>query len=157
MKTVIPEETVLRLAKASVNTCFRTKVAAAVTARFKSMHYMSSKLICDCTVLNILLNDKVTTTSADEIITCIRRSNRSLYTTVESAFFPIRDKFEMYARSVLGQRYERVSKSDMRITNYIVYVLSADLTSKFEFDKDEIYYNAYTYGEIRNMTEFPHY
>ena len=156
MKTVIPEETIFKLAEASLNSAFRAQVAFTVTKRFRSMHYMSSALICDCVVLNVLLNDNITPTSADEIITCIRRRNKSMYTTIESAYFPIENRFEEYAKSLLGERYEQVKSMDLRTTNYIIYVLSEEISRNKNLDPQEIYRLAYSYSELINI-ELPHY
>ena len=156
MKNIIPDETLQKLAKASIESSFRTYVALTVARHFRSVHYLSSNLICDCVVLNVLLNTDVTPTSADEIITSIRRHNKSLYTTVDNAFFPISDKFEEYAKNILGNEYEKVKSLGMRKTNYIVYVLSLDVKRNTLLDPNEINYLAYgdkAFGEI----DYPHY
>ena len=156
MKTVIPEETLFKLTEASLNSAFRAQVAFTVTKRFRSMHYMSSALICDCVILNVLLNDSITPTSADEIITCIRRRNKSLYTTVDSAYFPIEDRFDEYAKSLLGDCFEQVKALNMRTTNYIVYVLSEEVSRNKNLDPQEIYRLAYDYAELITIA-LPHY
>lgn len=157
MKTVISDETLFKLADASVKSSFRTVVAMAVSRHFRSMHYLSSKLICDCVVLNVLLNNEITPDSADEIITCFHRRNKSFYTTVESAFFSIEDTFDEYATTVLADNFDKSLKLNMRTTNYIVYVISKDIKEHCKCDPSEVYHSAYSYAEILEMDEFPHY
>ena len=156
MKTVIDEDTIFRLAKASVTSRCRAKIACVVSQHFRSVHYMSSNLICDCVALNLLLNDNITPTSADEIIMCIRRRNRSLYTTVDSAYFPIEDRFEEYARDILGEKYDQIKALNMRTTNYIIYVFSIDMSENYDLYPQEIYSLAYTYDELVKI-KLPHY
>lgn len=156
MKTRIPDETLQKLVKASIDSAFRTYVALTVARHFRSIHYLSSTLICDCVVLNVLLNTEITPTSADEIITCTRRHNRSFYTTVDSAYYPISDRFEEYAAKILGDKYEYTKSIGMRNTNYIVYVLSKDVKANSLLDPNEVYFLAYSdkaYGEV----DYPHY
>ncbi|MDE5592825.1 MAG: hypothetical protein K2I75_02725 [Clostridiales bacterium] len=156
MKTKIDEDTIFKLAEASVTSGCRAQVANVVSKQFRSMHYLSSALICDCVTINLLLNDNITPTSADEIITCIRRRNKSFYTTVDSAYFPIEDRFEEYAKSVLGEKYDAVKALNMRTTNYVVYVVSTDLHDNYELYPQEIYYLAYSYQELATI-KLPHY
>lgn len=156
MKTIIDEDTIFKLAKASVASGCRAQVANVVSKQFRSMHYLSSMLICDCITLNLLLNDKITPTSANEIITCIRRRNKSFYTTVDSAYFPIEDRFEEYAKNILGEEYDAVKALNMRTTNYIIYVISTDLSNNYELYPQEIYSLAYSYQELANI-KLPHY
>ena len=156
MKTVIDEDTIFKLAKASVTSACRAQIAAVVSQQFRSVHYLSSKLICDCVALNLLLNTDITPTSADEIIMCIRRRNKSFYTTVDSAFFPIENRFEQYARDILGDRYDGTKALNMRNTNYIIYVLSVDLSENYDLQPQEIYYLAYTMEELTRI-KLPHY
>lgn len=156
MRTIIDEETIFKLAKASLKSGCRAFVEGVVSQHFKSVHYMSSNLICDCVLLNLLLNDNITPRSADEIITCIRRRNRSFYTTVDSAYFPIEDRFEEYAKLVLGAKYDEIKSLDMRNTNYIVYVLSTDLFNNYDIYPQEVYHLAYSYDELANI-KLPHY
>lgn len=156
MRTRINEDTIFKLAEASVPSACRAQVASVVSKKFRSMHYLSSMLICDCVTLNLLLNDKIAPTSADEIITCIRRRNKSFYTTVDSAYFPIEDRFEEYAKNILGENYNDVKALDMRATNYIVYVISVDMSCNYELHPQEIYYLAYSYQELATI-KLPHY
>ena len=156
MKTIIDENKLFRLAEASVKSVCRAHIASAVSRHFKSMHYLSSRIICDCVTLNILLNDNITPCSADEIITCMRRRNKSLYTTVDSAFFPIEDRFEEHAKVILGNRYAEIKLLNLRNTNYIVFVLSTDLKNNYDLYPEEIYYLAYSYKELTNI-KLPHY
>lgn len=157
MKTRIDEDTIFKLAEASVTSACRAHVASVVSKQFRSMHYLSSMLICDCVTLNLLFNDKITPISADEIIMCIRRRNKSFYTTVDSAYFPIEDRFEEYAKRILGEKYNDVKKRNMRTTNYIIYVISIDLSENFELYPQEIYSLAYSYQELATIKELPHY
>lgn len=145
MKTVISEDDISRLIAASHQSTFRTYAECAVIEHFRSIHYLSSTLVCDAVVLNLALNSDITPHSADRIITVLRRRKKSLYTTVESAYFPIEDRFEEYARSVLGDDYNEIKKLDMRITNYIVYVISLDLKKNCPADSREVCLLAYSY------------
>lgn len=156
MRTKIDEDTIFILAEASATSGCRAQIANAVSKHFRSMHYLSSKLICDCVTLNLLLNDKITPTSADEIITCIRRRNKSFYTTVDSAYFPIEDRFEEYAKSILGEKYGDIKALNMRTTNYIIYVISIDMFDNYDLYPQEIYYLAYSYQELADK-KLPHY
>lgn len=156
MKTVIDENTIFRLADASVKSICRAYVESAVTRHFKSVQYLSSKLICDCVTLNLLLNDKISPASADEIITCIRRRNKSFYTTVDSAYYPIEDRFNEYAKQILGEKYADIKSLNMRNANYIVFILSTDLYNNYELYPQEIYHLAYSYKDFENI-KLPHY
>lgn len=156
MKTIIDENTIFKLADASVKSICRAYVETVVSRNFKSIQYLSSKLICDCVTLNLLLNDSITPTSADEIITCIRRRNKSFYTTVDSAYFPIEDRFEEYAKQILGERYAEIKSLKMRTANYIIFVISTDLSDNYELYPQEIYHLAYSYKELENI-KLPHY
>lgn len=147
MKTVIPYSVMERLINASRGSLFRTAVAQKIAEHFKSAHYLSSKLICDCVILNILLNDNITPTSADEIITTLRRENKSLYTTVNSAFMPVEDSFNEYAKTVLNEQYDEIREMNLRNANYMVYVFSVDM-SRTNVNRDEIIFRAYTYEEL---------
>lgn len=156
MRTRINEDAIFKLAEASVKSGCRAQVAGIVSRHFKSVQYLSSKLICDCVTLNLLLNDKITPYSADEIITCIRRRNKSFYTTVDSAYFPIQDRFEEYAKEILAEKYGDIKALDMRTTNYIIYVLSVDLFNNYNTYPEEIYHLAYSYQELSTI-KLPHY
>lgn len=156
MRTRIEEDIIFKLAEASIKSDCRAQVAGAVSRHFKSMQYLSSKLICDCVTLNLLLNDNITPYSADEIITCIRRRYRSFYTTVDSAYFPIENRFEEYAKEILSEKYGEIKALNMRTTNYIVYVLSTDLFNNYSVYPKEIYYLAYSYQELTTI-KLPHY
>ena len=156
MKNVVSEDDMNRIIDASFDTMLRTLVAEAVGIRFKSVHYLSSRRIVDAVVLNLALNDKITPSSADEIITTLRRSDKSLYSTVESAFLPIKDKFDMYAQTVLGDNYIEIEKMYMRAINYIVYVISLDLSRDKRINGREVITRAYTYAELID-DKIPHY
>lgn len=145
----ISDDMLYRLADAARKTYFGSRVTQVVSRHFKSMHYLSSYLIRDCVAMNILLNDrKITPTSASKIITAFRRRNISLYTTVNSAFFPIEDIFEDYAREILADKYDETKKLDMRTTDYAVYVLSLDLCRDPDLYPEEIYKAAFTFEEL---------
>lgn len=148
MNTVFSEELILKLATALRKSYLHAHAAKTVTERFRSMHYLSSTLICDCIVLNLAMNDNVTPVSANEIITCVRRKNKSLYTTVDSAYFPIKDNFEEYAKTVLGEEYNNIKKLDMRNTNYLVYVMSVDIKNRIDIDRTKVFYGALSYDEL---------
>ena len=156
MKNVVSEDDMNRIIDASFDTMLRTLVAEAVGIRFKSVHYLSSRRIVDAVVLNLALNDKIIPSSADEIITTLRRSDKSLYSTVESAFLPIKDKFDMYAQTVLGDNYIEIEKMYMRAINYIVYVISLDLSRDKRINGREVITRAYTYAELID-DKIPHY
>ena len=69
----VSDDMLLRLTEAARKTYFGARVMQVVSRNFKSVHYLSSNLICDCVAMNILLNDgKVTPTSSDKIITAVR-------------------------------------------------------------------------------------
>lgn len=154
---MVTEDDIFRLAEASRKSTFRMFVDSAVCKHFKSTHYLSSILISDCICLNILLNNGVTPNSADEIITTIRRRNISFYTTVDSAFFPIEDTFDKYAKTVLGDdEYNQVKSLNMRTTNYIVFVISCDILNGHTTKPTEIYELAYSYNGLRKA-DYPHF
>lgn len=154
MKTTIPEEVIFRLADASKGTLLYTYAADAVARSFRSMHYVSSELVCNAVILNVTLNKEITPASADSIITILRRRTRSLYTTIDSAFFPIEDRFDEYAASVLGDEYQHIRSLNMRKTNYIVYVISRELVLTRRFDRRELFYKAYTYAELESVQKY---
>ncbi|MCH5165234.1 MAG: hypothetical protein J1G01_02405 [Clostridiales bacterium] len=146
MNTEFTEETLFKIAEAAHNSSLWVRAAETVGKHFRSMHYLSSTVICDCVVLNIYFNKNITPFSADKIISTIRRNNKSLYTTVDSAFFPIEDNFDEYAKQVLADTYEQTKALNMRKTNYIVYVISLDLLNNCKIDKREIDVLAYGYS-----------
>lgn len=156
MKTVIPESEIIKLVKSAENSIMRSLVAEYVSKHFRSVHYLSSNTVCDCIVVNLVLNDVITPYSADEIIMCMRRKNRSLYTTVESAYFPIKDDFNMYAKEVLTDKYDDICTLGMRAVNYIVYVISLDIFNRGITDKNEILLRTYSYDELIEG-KIPHY
>ncbi len=148
MKSTFSESELTRFIKASADSSLRMFAAEKVSRYFRSMHYLSSKLICDSIVLNLYFNRDITPNSADDIIRGIRRNTRSFYTTVESAFFPIENKFDEYAKTVLGAEYDKVRAMNMRAANYIVYVISLDISRTKTIDRNEIYLRAYSYKEL---------
>ncbi len=157
MKAQISDETLLKLSDAAVGTAFRSYVERAVSILFRSAQYMTSRLLTDCVTLNILLNDKITETSADEIIRCIKRANKSFYTSVESAFIAIEDKFDSHARSVVKD-YDKLKNSEMRLANLIVYAISLYTVNEYgdRLNDNEIFMQAYGYAEY-NPNELPRY
>ncbi len=153
MRSNIPDSLLYKLADGSKNTCFRAQVDRAVSIRFRSVHYLSSISVADCITLNLLLNDKITPYSADTVIASMRRKNRSFYTTTDSAFRAISDRFDEYAKQILGDDRESVLALGMRSVNYIVYVISLDLSANAKLNKNEILYTALDYDELREYRD----
>lgn len=147
MKTIVPDNILHKIAIAARSSTLYACVADTVSRRFRSVHNMSSVLVCDCILLNIVLNKKITPTSADGIITSVRRENKSLYTTVDSAYFPIEDRFIAYAKDILGEEYEKCK--DMRITNFLVYVMSLEIEKTHEINRKEALLLALDYDELK--------
>lgn len=148
MKKMFDEDDLFRIMRAGRDCVFGAFVADLITRRFRSMHLMSSKLIADCVTANLVLNADITPRSADGIITCVRKQNRSLYTTVNSAYFPIEQRFNEYAKTVLGDNYDNIKKLDIRPTNYIVYVLSLDMKNNCKADSYEVILRTFSYDEL---------
>ena len=148
MMGTVTNSDINRLIDASYDTVMRTLIAETVGIRFKSVHYMSSRRITDAVMLNFVLNDKITPYSADEIIKMLRHIDKSLYTTVDRAFVPIKDRFDEYAKAVLGDEYGSIENLNMRTINYIVYVISADLSRDRRITGREVINKAYSYAEI---------
>lgn len=156
MQNTVSESDMRKILDASYNTVLRTLVAEAVGIRFKSVHYMSSRRITDAVVLNLVLNDKITPSSADEIIATLRRAERSLHTTVDSAYSAVQDKFEEYAKTVLGDEYGKTLSLGMRSAHFIVYVISTDLKRDTRINGHEVITKAYSYAEMMEG-KVPHY
>lgn len=156
MSVKVTDDDINRIIAGSVGTAFRTAAEALVGMRFRSVHYKSSNLICDCIVANSVLNDKITPHSADGILQCLHRANRAFYSSVDNAYFPIEDKFIEYAKSVLGEDYDKVRALDLRTTCFIAYVLSLDFSRRKGLDHEEILRKAYSYDEFVNG-KLPHY
>lgn len=148
MSIDLPDNAIVKLATNSSRSIMYAHVAYAVAVHFRSAQYDSSKLICGAVIANLLLNDDILPHSADHIITCIRREQRSLYTTIDNGYSAVVDKFDKYAREVLANDYDDIKALDLRNANYIVYVLSLDLKRNLEFEKSEVFYSAFTYDEI---------
>lgn len=155
MNTVISPIDIDKLIRASKNSAMRTVVADVVSRNFRSTHLLASELICDAVVLNLILNDTISPHSADEIILCIKREYKSFYTTVDSAYRLVEQKFIEYAKRTLGDKCDNAIAECPRNVNFIVYVLSTDL-SRAELKPDEIYMRAYTRAEILDG-KLPHY
>lgn len=149
MSIELPDNAIVKLATNSSRSLMYAQVAYAVAVHFRSVHYIASKLICGALIANLLLNDEILPHSADKIITCMRRENKSLYTTVDNCYFAVEERFDSYAREVLASDYDNIKALDLRNTNYIVYVLSLDLKRNLEFEKSEVFYSAFTYDEIK--------
>ena len=98
----------------------------------------------------------ITPHSADGILQCLHRANRAFYSSVDNAYFPIEDKFIEYAKSVLGEDYDKVRALDLRTTCFIAYVLSLDFSRRKGLDREEILRKAYSYDEFVNG-KLPHY
>lgn len=156
MKDAFDQKDIDRIISAAKHSVFRACAAHTVSMHFRSMHYKTSDLICDCVVLNLVLNAQITPNSADGIITSVRRKNRALYTMTNSAFVPVEDAFEEYARSVLKDNYDEIKALNMRTANYIVYVMSLDLLGDPRLDKREIFTRAYDFAEL-NDNKLPHF
>ncbi len=156
MQNTVSEKDMRKIIDASYNTVLRTLVAETVGIRFKSVHYMSSRRVTDAVVLNLALNAEITPVSADEIIMTLARAERSLYTTIDSAYATVKDKFEEYAKFVLGDDYDRIIGLGMRSANFIVYVISVDLQKDPRINGREVITKAYSYAEITDG-KTPHY
>lgn len=150
MKTIIPDEILHKIARAARSGTVYACVADTVSRRFRSVHNMSSILVCDCILLNLVLNKKITPNSADGIITSVRRENKSLYTTVDSAYFPVEDRFTDYAKDILGDDYEKCK--NMRTTNFLVYVMSLDIERTHEINRKEALLLALDYDELKQYS-----
>lgn len=148
MKSTVTDDDIRKIIQGSVGTAFRTAAEAAVGMHFRSVHYKSSKLLRDGVVANLVLNDPITPYSADGILMYLHRENRAFYSSVDNSYFPIEDRFIEYAKSVLGDEYENIRALDLRTTNFIVYVLSLDLSRRKNLHRDEILLKAYSYDEL---------
>ena len=150
MKNTVPDEVLQKIALAARSSTLYAYVADTVSRRFRSVHNMSSVLVSDCVLLNLVLNKDITPTSADKIITSVRRTSRSLYTTVDSAYFPIEDRFTEYAEQILGSDYEKYK--DMRTTNFIVFVMSLDISRTHKINRNEVLTLALDFDELKRYS-----
>lgn len=149
MSLVLPDEAVIKLINGCIGSELYAQAAYIVAAHFRSMHYMSSRLICACTVANLILNDDISPRSADRIVTCARRDNKSLYTTVDNAYKFVETEFCEYAECVLGKaEYSAIKELKLRNANFLVYVLSCDIKRNIKFDKSATLYSAFSYDDI---------
>ena len=155
MKTIIPESDIMRIINASTDSTLRTAVNGIISRNFRSPHYVACKLICDGVVANLMLNEEITPHSADDIILCIFRNQRSFHVTVDNAYSSVEERFLDYARSVLGDDFDEIRNLKLRNTDFIIYVISLDMSRK-TFNRDEIYLRAYSYDELINK-KLPHY
>lgn len=144
------EEALFKLTELSKSCALYAFVADAVTKHFKSMHYLSSTLVCDCVLANLAFNEQITPDSANKIITCFRHKHRSLYTTIADAFSPVEDKFNDYAKSVLTDKYDEIRALGMPVANYVVYVISLDIKQNRVFDRREPFVHAFGYEYLLN-------
>lgn len=155
MNTAIPEKDIMKIIEASENSTLRTIVNGVICRNFRSTHYVASKLICDGVVADLMLNDEITPHSADEIVLCIARKHRSFYVTVENAYSSVSERFLEYAKTVLGDDYDDVCDLKLRTANFVIYVISLDLSRK-RLNRDEVYLRAYDYSELMDK-KLPHY
>lgn len=149
MSIDLPDDAIAKLATNSSRSVMYAQVAHAVAVHFRSAHYLSSRLVCGAVLANLVLNEEILPHSADRIITCMRRENKSLYTTIDNGYSAVCDKFDDYARDVLANDYDDIKSLDLRNANFIVYVLSLDLKRNLEYEKSEVFYSAFTYDEIK--------
>lgn len=144
----VTDTDIFKMIDAAPQTSLWTLAAELVSKHFRSMQYLASRIICNAVTLDLVLNKSITPHSSDEIITCMRRRTRSLYTTVNAVFFPNEDKFEEYAQSVLGNKYDEIKALGLRTTNYIVHVISTDITNNYSFSAQEVLLKTYSYDDI---------
>ncbi len=142
------DEDIARIAEASKETVLRTVVYQKVAQNFKSSHYVSSKILCDCIVLNIILNRTVTPSSSDKIITSVKRIHASLFSSINSAYKTVEDKFDVYARCVLADDYNKIISLKLNTVSFLVYVISFDIIKNCKINRGEVLHRAYTYEEF---------
>lgn len=158
MSKRISRDDMNRFIAGSKNTVFRSAVMAYVAMHFRSVHYVASEMVCDCIMLNLLLNRKITPTSADEIITNVHRNNKAMYSLVEKSFAPVEDRFFEYARKVLGDKYDEVQALNLNVVKFIVYVISLDMSRRDDLKPEEVFTYSYTYDELFALKGvIPHY
>lgn len=143
----VTKDDVTRILSASTESGYRTVVSVTVARRFRSMHYTSSKHICDCVVLNLVFNREITPTSADKFISMLRHDQRALYTNINSAYSSISEEFDEYAKEILKERFDEIKSLKMRPANYIVYIISLELKDNPLLNRAELIKKAYTYSE----------
>ncbi len=154
MKRSISPDEIENFIDSTYGTALRIIVSQTVGRHFKSVHYKSSKLICDCVCLNLLFNrNRITPKSADKIITSIRKTDKAFYSNVENVYKTMGDEFGDYAKTVLKSDYSAVISLDMRIPNFIVYVISRDVSDNFVINYDEVFMKAFSYKNLMDSID----
>ena len=153
MRSVIPDAVFKRIIDGSRDSDYRIYIDSAVSAHFRNIRVMTSKTVADCVMLNTLLNDESDESSADEIIRYAARENRALYTSVESIFRSIDDKFDEYARTVV-EKLDR-ERSASGITRFVIYVLSVDCARNNPARRADLFRHIFGYDEL--LKGIPHY
>ncbi|MCH5162593.1 MAG: hypothetical protein J1G38_03790 [Clostridiales bacterium] len=151
----ISPDILARLVAGSEGSIFRLHVERAVGILFKSTRYLTSQRLVDCIVLNLLLNTDITPGSEREILTFIQSKSRSFYPSVEREFSFIKDKFMEYAKTVV-ENIDDIVALDMRVANFIVYIMSKDISQTTKLIPDEVYLRAFDYSELLEIG-IPHY
>lgn len=146
--TDLPDDVVYKIADGAVRTTLYQAIARKVSERFRSIHYMSSTLVTQCVLLNLLFNDEILPHSASRVLTIMRRRTKSLYSTVDSSYKCIEVKFAEYAKTVLGDEYDYICSLDLRSAEFIVYVISRDIASGPRIDRKEALYAALCYADL---------
>lgn len=147
MKYKVAPEILSRLLDATEGSLFRLHVETSVGLFFKSTRYLTSRRLVDGIVLNLLLNDDITPNSGDEVLTFVQSKTRSFYLSVEHEYMLIKEKFLEYAATVVDNLND-ILDLNMRAVNFIVYILSKDISQKVSLDRDEIYLRAFSYREL---------
>ena len=146
--THLPDEIIYKIVDGAVRTPLYNSIARTVSERFRSIHYMSSILVAQCVLLNLLFNKEITPHSADRAIATMRRRTKSLYSTIDSSYKWIDDRFAEYAKTVLGNDYDATLSLALRNTEFIVYVISRDVANRCAINKNEIIYATLGYADI---------
>lgn len=148
MITKISEEKLYEYLENSKSSILYAYAADVVSRNFRSVHYTTSMIVCDCVLLNVALNEQITPYSADEIIMCIRRRNKAFYTSVDQMLYPIETRFDEYAKTVLGDEYDKVKAMYLRNANFVVYVLSLDLSRNKNCNRRELFLHSTNYTDV---------
>ncbi len=149
MKSPITYEEMQKLLDASVGSIMRNIADEYISKHYYSCRYKSSRMLCDCIVLNLLLFDEITTESTQSIITMYARHDKTIYTSVKTAFSAIKRDFIEYAKTVVALTGEI---EYMPPANLIVYVISRDMSAnERRLNRDEIYKRAYSFGELYDL------
>lgn len=153
MNYTISPEIMSRLIDASQGTLFRLQIENDVGRRFKSTRYVTIKRLVDGIVLNLLLNDKITPTSANEALSCVQSHSRSFYLSVEHEYSLIKDKFLKYAADVVDN-LDEILALDLRTVNFVVYVLTLDISKRYKFNREEVFMRAFSYEELYDIMPY---